>query len=124
MPFNSKKKMRYRSNEMARMYRAERVPLVREMLAEDPNCELFNRIRRVDPTYRDCQRRAIGLHELKKRSAGGSITDRDNLLRCCGPCNSAVEDNPDMAWRCGLVMRHGESIADVRRRWLRPEPEE
>jgi hypothetical protein len=113
--------MRHRSIKMARVYRQERVPLVKEMLAENPNCELFNRIRRVDPGYRSCHRHAIGLHELKKRSAGGSITDRDNVLRCCGPCNSFIEDSPDLAWRCGLVMRRGDTIEDVRRRWLVPE---
>lgn len=114
--------MRARSAKVAKVYREERIPLVKEMLGENPNCELFNRIRRVDPKYRDCTRKAIGLHELKKRSATGSITDRDNLLRCCAPCNSFCEDFPDLAWRCGLVMRHGETIADLRRRWLRPEP--
>lgn len=105
------------------MYSEERVPLVRSMLDADPYCELARLIRRVTPSYADCQRNAIGLHELLKRSHGGSITDPENLLRCCSPCNSWVEDNPTLAWRAGLVVRAGDTHDDIRRRWRHPEPE-
>lgn len=100
--------MRRRSARRARFYRTERVPLVAEMLTESPWCELGERIVVVAPGWRSCGRFAIGLHEVRKRSAGGSLVDRDNLLRCCGPCNSWVEDHPRLAHEAGLVRRAGE----------------
>ena len=101
--------MRARSVKRARFYRTERVPLVVEMLAESPWCELGDRIWRVAPRWRGCTREAIGLHELRKRGQGGSLTDRANLLRCCGPCNSWVEDHPNLAHEAGLVLWAGET---------------
>lgn len=98
-----------RSKKTAEVYRKERVPLTKEMLAENPYCEMRDRIRSVQPDYSDCWRLSIGLHEIVKRSAGGSITDRDNVLRCCGPCNSFVEDHPVLARKAGLVRRRGET---------------
>ena len=94
---------------MAELYRHQRVPLVRDMLADWPWCELAEPIWRVDPSWRSCARYAIGLHELRKRSQGGSITDPANLLRCCGPCNSWVEDHPLLARQAGLVLRAGDT---------------
>lgn len=94
---------------MAEFYRLERVPLVKVMLEEWPWCELSDRIWRVDRSWRSCGGGAVGLHELRKRSAGGSLTNRANLLRCCSPCNSWVEDHPALARMAGLVVRSGDS---------------
>lgn len=107
-----------RSSKRAKFMKEERVPLTKEMLADDPWCELAVKIRRVDPSWASCARSAIGLHELLKRSQGGSLTDPENVLRACGPCNSYCEDNPDRAWAAGLVVRRGETLDDVRRRWM------
>jgi hypothetical protein len=100
--------VRFRSAKRARLYRLERVPLVAAMLEESRACELGDRIWRVSASYRGCRGEAIGLHELRKRSAGGSLTNRANLLRCCGPCNSWVEDNPRLARNAGLVVRSAD----------------
>lgn len=104
----ARSRLNQRSAKTARVYREERVPLVKEMLDEDPYCEMARRIRTVDPTWRSCTLYAIGLHELRKRSQGGSITDRSNVLRTCGPCNSWVEDRPTLAHQAGLVIRAGD----------------
>ena len=51
-----------------------------------------------------CTGRADSVHELKKRSALGSITDPANCVPCCNPCNSAIEDHPLEARRRGWVV--------------------
>jgi len=68
--------MRQRSAKMASVYRNERVPLVKQMLEENPNCELFIRIRRVDRHCRDVHRgrpraeEAESSHPLRRGGAG------------------------------------------------------
>lgn len=100
--------LRPRSKKTAKVYRDERVPLTKRMLEVNPYCEVVDKIKAVKPDYNDCWRNAIGLHELKKRSAGGSITDPENLLRTCGPCNGWIEDNVTLAREAGLVIRSFE----------------
>ncbi len=100
--------LRPRSKKTAKLYRDERVPLTKHMLEINPYCELADKIKAVKPDYNDCWSKAIGLHELKKRSAGGSITDPENVLRTCGPCNSFCEDFPLLAREAGLVIRSFE----------------
>lgn len=84
-----------------------RRPLVAAMLAESPWCELGPVISTAVPAW-PCSQRAQGLHELRKRSAGGSLTNRSNLLRACNPCNTWVEDHPTQARELGLVVRAGD----------------
>lgn len=97
-----------RSEKRTKFMAEERVPLTRAMLDEDPWCGMAFSIRRVAGDYADCQLRAIGLHEIRKRSQGGSMLDRANLVRACSPCNSWVEDHPDLAYAAGLVARAGD----------------
>lgn len=47
----------------------------------------------------------INGHEFKKRSAGGSITDPDNVILLCNWHNGWVEENPELALAYGLVIR-------------------
>lgn len=70
-------------------------------------CELGPVICRVDPDHR-CWSQPGGRHEIRKRSAGGSVTDPANLRWACNPCNGWVEDNPDSAHRLRLVARPGD----------------
>lgn len=100
--------LRSRSAKRAKFYREERVPLTVAMLAESPWCEVCPKISGVDRGYDDCQNYAIGLHEILKRSQGGSMTDRDNLLRTCAPGNSWIENNPVQAHEAGLVRWRGD----------------
>lgn len=106
-----------RSAKMAKVYRTERIPLVEQWLSESQICEVGPKIRAVKPEYQKCLGEADCLHELKKRSAGGSITDPDNLIRSCWVCNQEVEDWPDIAWQAGLVVRFGETVDDAKNRW-------
>lgn len=77
---------------------------VAELADQSPWCEVGPLIARVDPRWRGCTRRMGGLHHLRKRSAGGGLMDRANVLRSCNPCNGWVEDNPALAKQAGLTI--------------------
>ncbi|MBP7594321.1 MAG: hypothetical protein KA755_01580 [Candidatus Microthrix sp.] len=103
-------RIKHRSKTKARA-QADRRRLIARLTAESPWCELGPVIHEVDPAW-PCARRAEGLHELRKRSAGGSTTNLDNLKRACNRCNSWVEDHPVTARRLGLVIRAGDPLFD------------
>ncbi len=105
-----------RSDKMTKLYRTQRVPLVKEWLSISQVCEVGPKIRAIKPDHPKCKP-ATCLHELKKRSAGGSITDPRNLLRSCIFCNGYIEDWPDLAWQAGLVVRFGETVDDAKAKW-------
>lgn len=74
--------MRQRSLKRQALYRTERIPLVKELLAGNPTCE------------RCLRRPAVDVHELKSRARGGSITDRDNLALLCRTCHDYITTHP------------------------------
>ena len=52
-----------------------------------------------------CGSRAQDLHEIVRRSQGGSIVSDENTIPLCRPCNDALADGP--AWGYGLgLIRH------------------
>lgn len=69
--------------------------IVKEMLAENPNCEIKET---------GCQVKATGLHHITKRSPK-NYTDRNNLKRACNNCQLWVELNPIEA----IEKRHSKS---------------
>lgn len=74
--------LRPRSKKTAKVYRTQRIPLVIELLSEEPLCER-------------CQSAlATEVHELKSRARGGSILDRSNLACLCHLCHAWVTTNP------------------------------
>lgn len=83
--------LRRRSAKTARVYRTQRIPLVRELLEDNPPCE------------RCLSANATDVHELKSRARGGSILDRDNLALLCRPCHSWVTTHPAEATEEGWL---------------------
>ena len=72
------------------------VQIVREMLAQNPYCELGTP---------DCTGIAQGLHHMKGR--GVHLLNRKFLKRACNGCNGYVERHPAYALERGLsVSRH------------------
>jgi hypothetical protein len=80
---------------MARLYREERVPLVVRLLEERPWCEFPD----------GCSARSEGLHELLKRSGGGSIVDEANIATSCHFHNEFAENEPAYCESIGWVRR-------------------
>lgn len=70
-----------------------------------------------------CTRVGVEWHERRKRSAGGTTTDRVNLVWVCRLCNGWVEDNPVAAEQAGLVIREGHPDWVVCGKKRPPQPE-
>lgn len=95
--------LRPRSAKLAKVYRLERIPLVRTMLAGQPLCLL---------NLPGCTGLADTVHELLPRGRGGSITDPDNCVPACRTCNdNASNAHIAIAQERGLL-RHS---------WDRPD---
>lgn len=77
-PLRRVTRLRFRSKRMAAVYRTQRVPLVKAMLADQPLCQLI---------LPDCTGLADTVHELLPRGRGGSITDPSNCVPACATCN-------------------------------------
>lgn len=86
--------LRPRSKKTAAMYRSQRVPLVRRILADRPICEA--RVPLV------CNIRSVDAHEILARSQGGSILDEENILAVCSGCHRWITDHPAEAKELGL----------------------
>ena len=82
--------MRKRSKKTAKLYRAERVPLVKRLLSEIFNCER-------------CGGRSEVVHERLTRGRGGSITDPANCVVLCNACHAWVHDHPRQATEEGWL---------------------
>jgi len=85
--------MNRRSRKRQQLYDDERIPIVKEMLEENPIC------------MRCWQQPATDVHELKSRARGGSITDKANLVCLCRPCHDLITRNPKRAAQEGWL-RH------------------
>lgn len=79
----AKKPIKQRSEKRVKEQK-EYVKIVKEMLTENPNCDI-----KED----GCQTVATGLHHLRKRSPATWL-DKRWLKRACDNCNSWVELHP------------------------------
>lgn len=77
--------MRPRSKKRQKLYEDERIPLVKEMLEENPVCQRCWRAPSTD------------VHEIKSRARGGSITDKANLACLCRSCHDFITTHPAQA---------------------------
>ncbi len=85
--------MKSQSAKRAREQR-QRIKVVKQLLRERGSmCEAALPV---------CDGRAVDAHERLARSAGGSITDGDNLLLVCRDCHSWIGSNPNRATELGL----------------------
>lgn len=91
----------------------ERDALRRRVITRDRECVLLA----LDPNHRSRCTGGSDVHELRKRSAGGSIYDDRNCVFVCNAGNTVdIEGYPDWAHALGLVCRRGETLEDC---WLR-----
>lgn len=97
--------MRRRSKKMEEQYRLRR-PLVERLLTERPWCEACPVFAEHDGKAVYARKRSQDIHEIVRRSQGGSILDESNLLAVCRPCHSRIGNNPALAFDLGLA-RHG-----------------
>ena len=87
--------IRPRSKRVAKLYREQRVPLVRRLLAERPRCEARFSLA--------CTGQSVDCHERQTRAMLGSIVDEANIVCCCRPCHDAIHGSPAAARDAGLL---------------------
>jgi 5-methylcytosine-specific restriction endonuclease McrA len=97
--------LRYRSSKKEKEY-AERRKLVVKLLEEKPYCEACPVSAEHDGKKMYQRNMSSDLHELKRRSQGGSILDEDNIICVCRPCHTRIGNYPQLAFDLGLA-KHG-----------------
>jgi|SRR6478735_3240347 len=109
--------MRHRSAKKEAEYKLRR-PFVKSMLEDFPICQACAVWARHDGHSVVRERQSVDVHELVRRSQGGSILDRDNCITVCRPCHFRINAEPALAVELGLAqwgMRSNPSVE------LRPE---
>lgn len=81
----------------------QRAKFRREILLERPRCEAGNSIWTIDPSYADCGRVAVDLHEPLTRARGGSVLDPANVVATCRACHEWIHRYPLRATEIGLL---------------------
>jgi 5-methylcytosine-specific restriction endonuclease McrA len=99
--------MRYRSKKKEKEY-VERRKLVADLLSEQPYCQACPAFAVHDEKATYVRRASVDVHELKRRSQGGSITDRDNCIAVCRECHNRIGNNPQLAFDLGLAKKSWE----------------
>jgi 5-methylcytosine-specific restriction endonuclease McrA len=98
---NSSKKINHRSKKTEEKYKLRR-PLVEKLLGERPWCEACPVFAQYDELAVYQQRPSSDVHELVRRSQGGSILDESNLMCVCRPCHTRIGNYPQLAFDLGL----------------------
>ena len=97
--------LRRRSKKKEAQYVLRR-EVVSRLLAERPFCQACPVFAKHDGKMTYVRRGSVDIHELKRRSQGGSILDEDNLLAVCRECHNRIGREPQLAFDLGLS-RHG-----------------
>lgn len=97
--------MRHRSKKKEAEYRKRR-PLVERLLRERPMCEACPVFAKHDEKVTYVRNPSVDVHELVRRSQGGSILDEDNLMCVCRSCHRRIGNYPQLAFDLGLA-KHG-----------------
>lgn len=97
--------MRRRSKKKEEEYKIRR-PLVERLLKERPYCEACPVFAKHDGKAMYRRQMSMDIHEIVRRSQGGSILDEENLLAVCRPCHRRIGNYPALAFELGLA-KHG-----------------
>lgn len=104
-PLKAKKGLNKRSKKMESAYEKRR-PFVEKVLKERPLCEACRVFAAHDGKATFNQHMSRDVHEIVRRSQGGSILDESNVLAVCRPCHMRIGNYPQLAFDLGLA-KHG-----------------
>ena len=97
--------MRHRSKKKEKEY-VERRKIVAQLLGERPLCEACPVFAKHDELATYVRKRSADVHEIIRRSQGGSILDIENLMCVCRGCHVRIGNYPALAFELGLA-KHG-----------------
>jgi 5-methylcytosine-specific restriction endonuclease McrA len=103
----NKKFPRRRSKKTEEIY-AERRKFVVRILGERPLCQACGIFAKHDGKAIYNQHLSSDVHEIVRRSQGGSILDEKNVLAVCRPCHYRITINPQLAFDLQLAKRSWE----------------
>lgn len=111
--------VRYRSKKKQAEYRV-RGPLVARLLEERPACEACEGFAKLDGKATYVLRPSRDIHEIVRRSQGGSILDVENLMAVCGICHARITEYRDGReilqelgfWQPGWTLRNRDGLTD------------
>lgn len=95
-------RLNHRSKKTKAIYE-ERRPLVERLLQERPFCEACPVFAQHDGRTTYVRRASVDIHELVRRSQGGSILEESNLMAVCRECHRRIGDHPALAISLGLA---------------------
>jgi len=92
--------LRSRSGKRKKFMAEVRVPAIRKLVEAGCGCEIGPVLANAG-MYEALHCRGVieGLHERRKRSAGGSLINEANLVPSCNWCNGLIESEPNMIRR-------------------------
>jgi len=94
--------LKRRSAKMDALYEKRR-PFVSTFLLERPWCEACPIFAKHDQVVTFKRMPSCDVHELKRRSQGGSILDPENCLAVCRKCHRRIGEHPQLAFDLGLA---------------------
>lgn len=94
--------MRRRSKKKEAEY-VERRKVVSRLLSERPYCEACPVFAKHDEKSTYTRRGSVDIHELVRRSQGGSILEESNLMAVCRECHTRIGNYPALAFELGLA---------------------
>jgi 5-methylcytosine-specific restriction endonuclease McrA len=81
----------------------ERRKLVERILLENPFCQACAVFAQHDGKSIYTQNQSHDVHELVRRSQGGSILEDENVIAVCRPCHTRIGNYPKLAFDLGLA---------------------
>jgi len=92
-----------RSKKTQQKY-VERRKVVSRLLQERPYCEACPVWAQHDEVTLYKRNASVDIHELKRRSQGGSILEEENLMAVCRDCHDRIGREPATAIELGLAV--------------------
>ena len=86
----------------------ERRIFVAMMLKKHPYCVACPIFAEHDGLVSYVRRPSQDVHELLRRSQGGSVVDEANCIAVCRPCHTRIGNYPQLAFDLGLAKRSWE----------------
>jgi 5-methylcytosine-specific restriction endonuclease McrA len=99
---NSGKPIAKRSKKTETKY-IERREFVVKILQQFPLCQACKVFATHDGKGSFVHNASMDVHELVRRSQGGSILDEANVIAVCRPCHSRIGNEPKLAFDLGLA---------------------